>query len=372
MTIGSTSLRARLAGPIAALLLVACSGPAATGGPSVATPAARTPSIPPSATASDAPTATPTEPVALPEWAALVATGPPPREDHTWTLDDAGEIAWLFGGRDRGTVHGDLWMYDLAGDAWEQVSVPAGPPPRFGHEAVWVDDVGLVVFGGQAGPNFFNDLWAYDPRVAEWRELPATGDVPVARYGTCGAIGPDGRLWISHGFTSENARFDDTLAYDFGSGVWTDETPPEPLPVERCLHGCWWTDDGQFTLYAGQTTGTLALGDLWRLGDGAWTRVDASLPPDRNLYARARFGPNATVVFGGQALDRSYLRDLSIFADDGELTTVDPAGEGPGGRAGAEIIVDAERSRVLLFGGRDADRAYGDVWEVAHLGAHDD
>ena len=93
-----------------------------------------------------------------------------------------------------------------------------GPAARFGHEAAWVEDVGLVVFAGQAGATFFNDLWAYDPDADAWTELPGSGDVPVSRYGTCAAVGPDGRLWISHGFTSDGVRFSDTRAYDFELG----------------------------------------------------------------------------------------------------------------------------------------------------------
>ena len=104
--------------------------------------------------------------------------------------------------------------YDLATDSWRQVET-VGPPARFGHNAAWVDNVGLVVFAGQSPTTFYNDLWAYDPAADRWRELPAGGDAPVARYGSCAAIGPDGRLWISHGFTSEGSRFADTRAYDF-------------------------------------------------------------------------------------------------------------------------------------------------------------
>ena len=47
----------------------------------------------------------------------------------------------------------------------------------------------------------------------------------MARYGTCAAVAPDGRLWISHGFTADGVRFSDTRAYDFATGAWTDETP---------------------------------------------------------------------------------------------------------------------------------------------------
>lgn len=299
-----------------------------------------------------------------PAWTALEASGPVGREDHTWTLDAANGIAYLFGGRDGATVFGDLWAYDLASDAWSELSPDGGPQPRFGHEAVWREGVGLVVFAGQAGPAFFNDLWAYDPSAATWTQLPSSGAIPVSRYGSCAAVGPDGRLWISHGFTSEQVRFHDTLVYDFETGSWTDATPDPPLPVDRCLHGCWWTEEGELALFGGQTTGVLALGDLWLLRDGSWVEVKGALPESRNLYARARIGA-ATLVFGGQALDESYLGDAYLLTDgEADAMPIAPAGPGPDPRAGAEMIWDPARGRAVLFGGRDADRAFDDLWEL--------
>ena len=280
-------------------------------------------------------------------------------------MDAAGERAYVFGGRDGATVHGDLWVFDLAADAWAEVDDGAGPSPRFGHEAVWVEDIGLVVFAGQAGPTFFNDLWAFDPDAGTWRQLESSGAIPKERYGSCAAIGPDGRLWISHGFTSDGTRFADTVAYDFGTATWTDETPAGALPVNRCLHGCWWTDDGSFALYAGQTTGVTALGDRWVRSDAGWTRVDGTAPPDRNLYGRARV-PGATLVMGGQAVDGSFLSDAWLLVDgSADALEVQISGSAPPGRAGAELIADPARGRLLLFGGRNGDGAFADVWELS-------
>ena len=315
----------------------------------------------PTATATPSATASP-EPLA---WRLLDAAGPAAREDHTWTLTGDGRTALLFGGRDGATVFDDLWAYDLDADAWSQLSPGPGPDARFGHEASWVEGIGLVIFAGQAGTTFFNDLWAYHPVANEWRKLQSTGDVPVARYGTCAALGPDGRLWISHGFTSENARFSDTVAYDFESGAWTDETPDAGgRPVERCLHGCWWTDDGELALYAGQTTGATALGDHWTLADGTWSQDEFALPPDRNLYARARL-EGATLVFGGQDLDGGYLADLWLLPDGEDAVALTHAGSAaPGGRSGGELLHDPDRTRVLLFGGRDSRGALADTWQL--------
>jgi hypothetical protein len=361
----------RHAAIVTLIVLAACATPAASETPLSAEPArsvAISPSEPtsPSPTSSSSPSPAPA-PVA---WSQIDAGGPAAREDHTWTLDPSSRTAYLFGGRDGSTVFGDLWAFDLASDTWSELTVTTpSPAARFGHEAAWVDGVGLVVVFGQAGSTFFNDLWAFDPAAGAWRQLPAGGAVPVARYGSCAAVGPDGRLWISHGFTSDGTRFADTLAYDFGSGAWTDETPDGDHPVVRCLHGCWWTDGGTFRLYGGQTTGVTALGDLWELtvaGTPAWARVEGELPPERNLSARARLD-GATAVFGGQAIDGSFLNDLFLVTDDaGPITPIPPIGPVPDPRAGAELVRDADAHRLLLFGGRGSEGALGDLWQLAN------
>jgi len=352
--------------PAVALLVGCTSTPAATpgadgsGAPPSATPSSgmADPSVSTATSASPAPTP---EPLA---WHPLDAPGPQAREDHTWTVDPTGSVAYLFGGRDGTTVFDDLWAFDLDDDAWTQVAADGGPAARFGHEAVWVDGIGLVFFAGQAGPVFFNDLWAFDPASASWRQLPAAGDVPVARYGSCAALGPDGRLWISHGFTSDGTRFADTRAYDFESAAWTDETPEGNLPVSRCLHGCWFTADGELALFGGQTTGVTALDDRWLLGADGWVRVDGAVPAARNLYARARVG-TATLVVGGQALAGDRLADTWLLLDgEADAVPVEIEGDEPPGRSGAELVVDSDRGRVLLFGGLGEAGALADTWEL--------
>lgn len=374
--------RLPLVAVIAFLLAAACAPGAATGdassspSPSASTAPAPTssgdtasarpsPSIEPSAEA------TAVEPVT---WRQLEPAGatPPAREDGTWTEDPDGRTAYLFGGRDGSTIFNDLWAYDLDNDRWTKLAPESDvPAERFGHEAVWVDGIGVVVFAGQTGPTtFFNDLWAYDPAANRWEAVSVEGSRPKARYGTCAALGPDGRLWISHGFTEDGTRFADTQAFDFGTGRWSDETPDGRAPVNRCLHGCWWTDDGRLALYAGQTTGVEALGDLWTLGDAAtpaaaWTKATGELPPDRNLYAFARHGDFVAVV-GGRSLGSSFLDDaFTIDTTTLSIEPLDPEGTNPPGRGGAMLIDDPRGARVVLFGGKTADRSLDDLWELS-------
>jgi hypothetical protein len=332
-----------------------------------------------SPTATELPTPSPTTPAEsaeppAPAWRQLEPSGEAPsaREDGTWTEQHGARIAFLFGGRDGSAVLDDLWAYDLDTDQWTRLA-PEGQAPtaRFGHEAVWVDGVGVVVFAGQAGPTtFFGDLWAYNPDANRWRRLPGDGAAPIPRYGSCAALGPDGRLWISHGFTEDGTRFADTRAYDFTAGTWSDATPDGRAPVNRCLHGCWWSDDGQFVLYAGQTTGVAALGDLWSLraagtAAASWAKQAGDLPTERNLYAFTRHG-DSIVVIGGGGPDREFLDDA--FTIDVETLVADPlqpTGTKPPGRAGGMLIDDPVRGRVILLGGKSPSGALADMWELS-------
>ena len=362
-----------------ALVLVACasagSTPVASSSSSApfATPAASSPAASvdpsgsPSASAPTLPSVDP-GPAAL-AWSPLSVPGaaPPAREDHTWTLDPGARVAYLFGGRDGGTVFDDLWRYELATNTWTALA-PDGPRPtaRLGHTGTWVDGVGLVVWSGQRGSTFFDDIWAYDPAANRWRELPATGSVPAARYGSCAALGPDGRLWISHGFTADSGRFDDTQAYDFAAGRWTDETSAGTLAPIRCLHDCLWTPDGRLLLYAGQTTGTPAIGDLWSRGPGGeWTSISDGPPAARQLYALAAVGGTA-YIFGGGAKDGGTLRDLwTLDLASLAWTEASPSGDRPSGRSGSAFVADPDGSRLVLFGGKRGNAALGDVWELS-------
>jgi hypothetical protein len=373
-----TPSRGRLSAALAALVLAGCAAPAASGpasppaSPSLPTvPGSRPPPTgapSPDATPSTSPSEPGVDPGAL-AWSPVEASGDAPaaREDHTWTLEPDARVAWLFGGRDGGTVLDDLWRYDLATDTWARQEADGdAPAARLGHTATWVDGVGLVVWSGQSSSGFFDDLWAFDPASNAWRELPADGPVPKARYGSCAALGPDGRLWISHGFTADSGRFADTWAYDFAAGRWTETTPGGDLAPIRCLHDCLWTPDGRLVIYAGQTTGTPAIGDLWaRPSDGAWTAVSDGPPPARQLYALTSVDSTA-FVFGGGSKDGGTLRDLWLL-DLATLAWTEgaPSGDRPSGRSGATFVADPSGGRLLLFGGKREGAALGDVWQLS-------
>jgi Galactose oxidase, central domain/Kelch motif len=358
-----------------AVLAGACRSPGTSQDPTFGYPLPGT-AQPPTGPATTGAPATGASPAAsLPiagAWARLDVAGAAPaaREDHTWTVDPDAGVAYLFGGRAGGTDFGDLWAFDLATETWSELQ-PAGPAPlaRFGHDAAWLPGRGLVVTLGQAGSGFFDDIWLFDAANETWRKLPDAGAKPVARYGSCSGVGPDGRLWISHGFTEEGARFFDTRAYDFDTEAWDDRTPPDLQPVERCLHACWWTDDGDFVLYGGQTTGVAALGDLWLLQGsqgtphGTWMKLEGPTLAARHLPAVARRG-QLTVVVGGRDVDRKPLGDTWLLPDPGGPAIARLEVAGPPPRSGGALVYDSAGDRMLLFGGI-GDAVLDDLWVLS-------
>ena len=310
---------------------------------------------------------------AEPMWRKLApGKGPAGREDHTWTVDAEGRFAYLFGGRDGDREFGDLWRYDLARDTWRPISVKgASPQPRFGHSAVWVEGQGMIVFAGQRDTDFFDDLWAFDPGKKRWRELPARGQVPKRRYGSCMVVGPDGRLWISHGFTLAG-RFDDTRAYNLKSERWAVITPDSRKPGERCLHECFTSTAGELVLYGGQDDGNFALGDLWIMGaEREWDRRDDPPAAPRRLYGVTEAGDYAYVV-GGAGEDDAALADLwRVDRETLEFERLRVEGNHPAARFAGTLITDRERGRLLLFGGQGTS-AKSDTWELLETGGPDE
>ena len=372
-------MRSGLLASLACVALAACgsgptpttsAAPTQTAGAQPSTPAPATPTVGPTISVEPTPTVTPTPtptPADAASWTRLTqaAAGPAAREDHTWTVVD--DVVYLFGGRTADGPANDLWAFSLTTNEWRELH-PDGqaPEPRFGHTGTAVPGVGLVVWSGQ-GSDFFDDIWAYDPAVDAWHELPSLGAVPQARYGSCASLGPDGRLWISHGFTQDDGRFDDTRAYDFATGEWTDETPAGERPVKRCLHDCYWSNAGTLVLYGGQTTGVKALGDIWAYEPetDAWTQGPEPSAAPRQLYALA--AGNGTfdgLAFGGGALDGSYLDDVVQINSESLEILSSPIDGSPEARSGATLIRSIGLGQYLLFGGQNAGGLLADMWSL--------
>jgi hypothetical protein len=332
------------------------------------------PGASPSATAARTPTSVPTTatPAVTPgtmRWRRIEVSGdsPPARRDHSIVVDREYFLMTYGGRNDSGTL-GDLWAYDLQKGSWALWGREGEvkPAPRFGHNAVYVGGgVGMVVFGGQAGSSFFNDVWLTDG--AGWVQLDPQSPLPPERYGAASALTSDGEMLISHGFTNAG-RFDDSWSFPPQITSWTDVSAAGDRPVKRCLcRGAWDSQRNRFLMFGGQTDGTPFLGDTWVFDGAAWTEITSeSKPSPRNFYAMAETDPGRIALFGGNSVDGpGPVNDLWFFDSATDTWTLaQPEGEAPSARYGHDAVWVPEARKLIVFGGHDASGDVNDLWEL--------
>lgn len=300
------------------------------------------------------PPSLPASPRTGPAWRTISAKGPSARRDYSFAGDPSTGRAYLFGGRASGEPLGDLWVFD--GTTWAKGS-SKGPLPRFGHNAVVRDGV-MLLFGGQAGSTFFNDVWELDLASLAWKKIPS-GSAPAPRYGAGGTLAGD-QFIVSHGFTNDG-RFDDT--WSWGESSWQNISPSSGArPVKRCLHRTLWLPAANaILLFGGQTNGNPFLGDSWLYSPAAktWQQVKPSgAPSPRTLYATFTLG-DTHWVFGGTTAD-GPSNTLHASTDPVASWRTVNVGGGPSPRSGIEAAVVSE-TVALIFGGRsEADQ--DDLW----------
>ena len=313
---------------------------------------------PPTTAAEDTTTSTTTPPTTpVPAVAATwqqvaVDAAPPPRSGAVLVADPDGGL-WLHGGHVDRSPLGDLWRFD--GTAWTEVVVDGGPSPRSEHVAVWDAARSRLVVGlgeGQPG-DVFDDVWAFDPALGTWSQLAEGG--PAARYGACGVLDGDGRMVVTHGFSSVE-RFGDTWAFDLAGATWVDITPAEgPRPSPRCLHACGYdAGAGALVLFGGRNDDEPYLGDTWRLGSDGWAEVPGDGPSPRSR-SRGAFTTELLVI-GGEGAD-GLAGDAWILGADGWAPA--PPGAPADRQAAAVAVGDGV---VWSFGGVGDDGPLADLW----------
>lgn len=308
-------------------------------------------------------------------WQKLAPAGPlpPARFDHTLVND--GTRLYLFGGRGPDAMR-DLWIYDIQANEWSPVQPEQSfdpPRARFGHNAIWDPQRSvMVLFGGQDGNTFYNDLWEYDPVANRWNVPMAGVDIvsqPSQRYGAAACYDDAGHLLITHGFTS-TGRFDDIWQLDLASSTWTDISPAagEKRPTKRCLiDGVWETHKRRFLIYGGQSNEAPFLDDLWGWSPEIvdWAQIAREPRPSaRNMYAMVYdTSRTAALLFGGRTAD-GPVGDTWIFNSDGETwSQAAPQGEAISARYGHDAAI-APDGAIYVFGGTDGTATLDDLWRL--------
>lgn len=293
---------------------------------------------------------------------------------------------------DTGTDAGSPDVGTGSPDAGSGCPEPTGERPQAMGELDGVVDEArgrLVMFGGDVGfpvqcqskPDYNDQTWELDLQCMQWHRLN-TLDEPEPRGRHLAVLDEEkGRMlifggrWRKKDTSGDYTLFQDVWAFDLAAHTWTDVTPKTAGPKAR------WGTAGAFDakrrrliVFAGNTGPSGAIyqptSDTWALDvdKGTWSKVDGAGPPAR-LFADAVIDADGDrmIVFGGTAdffgpfLNDTWALDLATDT----WTELHGGGKSaPEPRIRPELVIDAERGRLVLFAGHD-DGAVGnrnDVW----------
>jgi N-acetylneuraminic acid mutarotase len=218
------------------------------------------------------------------------------------------------------------------------VATAANNPGTRTDAARWTDQSGnLWLFSGRIVGEYYNDLWKFDPSIAQWTWMggsnaevpgypggvsgiygtmgaPSSGNIPGGRLGGVSWTDKSGVLWLfgGYGFASsiQAGYLNDLWKYDPSENQWTwmagsnfvkslaaGNTPfwgqpgvygtrgksaLENIPGSRQYAVSWTDSNGNFWLFGGKgmdSAGTVRyLNDLWKYDPSAnqWTWVSGS------------------------------------------------------------------------------------------------
>jgi hypothetical protein len=90
----------------------------------------------------------------------------------------------LFGGGNVQTERGDpgTWVYNLADNAWSQLSLDVQPPPRANSRLAYDPEARqIVLFGGDRLDQLLADTWTFDVTARKWQQRKPELSADAAR-----------------------------------------------------------------------------------------------------------------------------------------------------------------------------------------------
>jgi len=220
----------------------------------------------------------------------------------------------------------------------------------------------LILFGGKDNvDNTFGDTWSWNG--SQWTQVSATG--PDGRF--LSSLAPDvaGGLLLFGGNTFVNSYPIHAASGDSWRWLANQWTLVEDRPILRRGPALAYDEARHHVVsyggYSPMTDGTwrylldtwLFDGSQWRqTGAGPTLRTDAACAYDAQ---RAR-----VVVFGGRTSNNFASGDTYVW--DGTRWSI-AARSGPSARYGSAMVFDDNASQLVLFGGRAiTGPAFGDTW----------
>ncbi|KAF9313551.1 Negative regulator of mitotic exit [Podila horticola] len=249
----------------------------------------------------------------------ILGTNPFPRFMHTSSITANGTDIYLYGGNQRGTPNGDLFIVDSVSLQCQPVA-PAGqdhPMPKSGHSAVNIGQY-IIYFGGwdSVTGQCDDSLHVLHTARKEWNRPPIQGPLPTPRHShTACAVGT---TMFVFGGQVDNYYLDDISSFDMKSITqnphWEKIEPQTESPPARSGH-CAGVHEGKIYIFGGADADYF-YNDIWCFDPrgATWTPIPASgyLPTGRHGHS-CTVADGTMYIFGGNSPDGTELNDAYAF-----------------------------------------------------------
>lgn len=104
---------------------------------------------------------------------------------HTASYDSLNHRMIMFGGQQSGPL-GDTWAFDLMQNSWAELTPASSPAGRYFATNIYdARNHRVIIFGGNRGSNggITNEVWEFDLAANAWEQLAVSGNMPGAREG---------------------------------------------------------------------------------------------------------------------------------------------------------------------------------------------
>jgi len=242
------------------------------------------------------------------QWSRVgVAGAPPPaRFGHTMILDATRRRLIVFGGQSSG-FFSDTWAFDIARSTWLQLSGSgAGPSRRYGHSAVY-DGVRdrMIISHGFTDAGRFDDTWAFDLASNAWRDISPTNR-PLRRCLHHAVLDAAGNQMLLYGGCASGfgpCPLADLWSFDLNSHRWSERSSGARPPGRQWYGLTYDSVRGRLVVFGGSGGGLK--NDTWEYDPVAnvWGQPNLTgEPPSARERHEGAFadGLGSSFFFGGR------------------------------------------------------------------------
>jgi N-acetylneuraminic acid mutarotase len=198
-----------------------------------------------------------------------------------------------------------------------------------------------------------------------WSKLDAGGDVPssLAAYMVCDS---DSGKVILCGEKFDGAFLVNNWVYELSTDTWTDLGHGVNAPPERSGQAVVYDSRSEKVILFGGGRETL-LNDTWAYDPSVntWTELDPAgdVPSPRSGHSMVYDSRSGRLLlFGGCDGNRVFGDTWGYDPSANAWGKLEPTGESPPGRVQHSMVYDLRSSKVILFGGMTTEGAGDDTW----------